>query len=111
MKLGDSQKAHHYLEEGLALARILDDKPTISFALNRMGYIEIEQSKFAAAQALLEEGMNLDQEQQDMRRIAQDLHMLGYVAYSRGDYATARHFAEQQLLLRRRLGIAAIPSR
>jgi len=84
--------------EGLALARQLEDKAEVAFALSILGMIASQpQGAYDRATRLLSESLELAQEMGDRWTTAMDLHHLGRVSWRRGEYARAQELLEHSL--------------
>ncbi len=104
IRLGLHQQASELLEQGLALARELDAKQDIAFALEKLGLNDFETGEYAEAQRLLEESLELSRELQDKRAVGRSLALLGNIASARGDNRAARERYQESLEVRRELG-------
>jgi tetratricopeptide (TPR) repeat protein len=101
---GDATAAMTLLEEGLALARRLDDSGLIADCINNLGVIAKEQGDYVRATALFRDAMARDSERGDQRGVIIALANLGWVAHARGDYAGAAALADECLRRARELG-------
>jgi tetratricopeptide (TPR) repeat protein len=95
------EAAQAFGEEGLALARHLEDTDRISWSLGILGWVAEIREDFATAQALHEEGMALDD---DMSRRAHALGHLGRIALRQRDYSSAASLSNESLTLFRTQG-------
>lgn len=101
---GDAAAATALLEEGLALARQLEDAGLAADCLNNLGVIAKERGEYARAAALFEETMARDSERGDERGVIIALANLAWVAHARGDYTAAATLAGDCLARSRALG-------
>ncbi len=101
---GEYAAARTALEQGLALAREIGDKPSMARSLNILGNLADGQGDYQTARSLYEQSLALFRELGDRSGIANALGNLGNVAVSQADYATARPLYEQSLVLDRELG-------
>jgi tetratricopeptide (TPR) repeat protein len=90
-------------EEGLALFRIMDDKPGIARALNALGELARLDGDYERARELYEECLAISRETGDRQREALMLGCLGYVAQHQGDYGRAEALIVEALALLREL--------
>lgn len=91
-------------EEGLALARELDDKRDIVTALNLLGILCYDQGDIAAAQVWFERNLAFARELDDRRNVAMTLNNLGVLAVDLDDYDTGLARYEEALAAFRELG-------
>jgi predicted ATPase/transcriptional regulator with XRE-family HTH domain len=101
---GDNSSAQPLLEESLAIARQIDDKPVIAHALHNLSNLATYRGAYAAGRTLAEEGLAIRIELGDKWGMANTLHNLGFQAEAMGDYAAAREFFERSLAISRELG-------
>jgi predicted ATPase/DNA-binding CsgD family transcriptional regulator len=102
---GDYPEARAFTEQGLALAREIEDKRLISAALNNLGIILIDQGDYPAAHAACEEGLALARELADEPFVAVLLNNLGLLAGYRADYAAAIPLLEESLAIAQARGM------
>jgi len=101
---GDYPTARALVDEALAIARRLDDRPVLAEALGSLGPIAREQGDLAVSRRALEEALALWRELGDRRQVAHTLIPLGEVAHAAGDYAAAQRSYEASVALRGELG-------
>lgn len=101
---GARSAARAYCEEGLTLARDLDDYRHCALFLNHLGWIELSADNYTAAQKYLDEALQMSQALRDKSGAAESLNNLGMLSYSQGQYAAAHKFFIQSLALARELG-------
>lgn len=86
-------------EEGLAIARALDDRPRVVAALRELGRLGSELGDWAAARPRLEESLLIAREMGDRDAIALALSELGSLALFEEDYARAGPLLTESLVL------------
>ncbi len=96
---GDYPAAQALLDESLALARVLGDKPGIAWALDSLGSTATAQGDYRQALELVEESRALFEELGDTLHIAMTLLRLGVVLSLQGDYVRAVALCEEGLAL------------
>jgi predicted ATPase/DNA-binding CsgD family transcriptional regulator len=101
---GDLGQAEHLCNEGLTLFRALKDAQGIVNSLWMLGYVSLEQSKYARSKTLLDEALALSRQTNNTWGIAYSLEMLAAVAYNRGRYIQARPMLEEGLAIVRASG-------
>jgi len=101
--LGDST-ARTYVEEGLALLRILGDKAAIALALWFLGDMTLGTGEYAIARAYAEESLALFDEVSDQWGRPYALQVLGHIATVQGDLTQAAVYNEEILAFYRPLG-------
>jgi predicted ATPase/DNA-binding XRE family transcriptional regulator len=94
---GDQPQAVTLLEEGLLLARTLDDDRYIEPAIEWLGHAYREQDRFAEAALLYEEYMARAQARDELFDIASAHHCLGELALLQEDYPRAFEHAQASL--------------
>lgn len=97
-------EARDSLNEGLSLARQVDNKTGMAQSLKHLGIVEYMQGDYVAAQALFEKTLMLRRETGNKVAISASLGDLGFFAYAQGDYATARQLIEEFLTVSREIG-------
>jgi predicted ATPase/DNA-binding XRE family transcriptional regulator len=95
------EAAQAYAEEGLALARHLEDVDRIAWLLGILGWVAEIREDFATARALCEERLALDD---DTSHRAHALGHLGHITYRQRDYTSAARLTNESLTLFRTLG-------
>ena len=103
MRRGDPASAWPVLEEAVALARMLNERGLLAYALNYLGELRVQERNLAAARSALEESLALTEEGATLPywpryRV---LYNLGELAEVSGDWAAAMSFYEQSLQLAR----------
>lgn len=94
---GDFARAAPLLEESLAMAEQLGDRPRIARELSSLGIVASEQGDFPRAVQLLEESLALDEALGNTHGVAVSLASLAAIAYFRGQYEQARRFYTRSL--------------
>ena len=98
----DYPAARALLEEGVALARELGDRPGLAWALHALGRVTVLERDNEGAKALLEESVALFRDVGDPRGMAYSLCFLGAVARQQRVFGRATAlFKESDALLRR----------
>ncbi|NUM48585.1 MAG: tetratricopeptide repeat protein, partial [Anaerolineales bacterium] len=87
---GAAESAQVLLEEGLALARQQDDKPSMAYALNHLGSLAGMKGDYATVEVLYQESMAIRRELGDKKGLAVMLGNLGNIAKKQGDFLKAR---------------------
>jgi predicted ATPase/transcriptional regulator with XRE-family HTH domain len=100
---GDNAAAQPLLEEGLAIARLVNDKPLIALVLHNLSNLAAYDGAYAPARTFAEESLAIRTELGDPWGRANTLHNLGFVAERMGDHAAAYSYFEQSLALSREL--------
>ncbi len=101
---GDYAQASPYLHEALALARAIDDQPTLALALGEIGSAVNDQGDFATAQTYLAEALPLARAVGDGVTLSRVLFILGTNASYQGDFAQAIAYHEENLVHSRACG-------
>jgi predicted ATPase/DNA-binding winged helix-turn-helix (wHTH) protein len=96
--------AGDYLDQGLALARELNDRTSMALALQVLGSVAREQGHYAQAVARHRESLALWRELDDKRGIARSLNYIGFAAWLHGDFAETTACCEVALGLLREQG-------
>jgi tetratricopeptide (TPR) repeat protein len=95
----DITEAQVLLNQGLAIARMLDDQPMIATALTYLSHVEVVQEHYATAITLAEEGLMFARAAEHESSIAVALVCLGTAALLAGDYTRAAQCQEQSLAI------------
>jgi tetratricopeptide (TPR) repeat protein len=98
------EPAAHHCAAGLAMARTLDDRPTIGRALLLLGNLEMMQKNFDRARSLHTEALTVFQDIGDRAWEALALLDLGMDCQRQGDLAQAAHFADASLAINQAIG-------
>jgi predicted ATPase/DNA-binding SARP family transcriptional activator len=101
---GDARTARAFLEESLAIQRVLGNRQGIATGLYGLGNLLHYQEEFGAARALFEEALTIQRELADRAGIAATLQSLGNLALRDSEPATARACFEESLAIRQELG-------
>ncbi|HEV2122651.1 MAG TPA: tetratricopeptide repeat protein, partial [Chloroflexota bacterium] len=101
---GDYGQASRLAEDGVALARALDDRRALADALLILGILMTDQGEHTQAVALYDESLALYRALGNNARIAAIINNLGSVALGQGDYARATALFEEGLALFRDVG-------
>ena len=99
----DSAAARPLLEESLRLARQLDDRWWVAWALHLLGRVAYFDGDAATARTYGEESLVVATEIGDDWLRAWALHLLGLAAHIEYDHATARRLYHESLAIRERL--------
>jgi tetratricopeptide (TPR) repeat protein len=102
-RLGDHLVAIRYLEQGLTLARQINDQRAEIEALNRLAQVASEQGSYDKAQRYLDEVLGLAREQDDLACVASTLSMLSTIAWRWGDIGQAEECCHESLAIYREL--------
>jgi DNA-binding CsgD family transcriptional regulator len=100
----DLGAARPLFEEGLRLAREVQDSWLIAWATANLGYLALMSRDLSTAQALLEEGVAVSRAANLPGWEGFNLRQLGFVATTRNDDAAARPLLERALALATRAG-------
>lgn len=100
-RLGQSEVATRYLEEGLKVARRIEGTSQTLFILNRLGTIAVD---LGEAERYYREVYRLATESGHRERAMVALNNLASAALERGDPAAARPFQQQALEIAREIG-------
>ncbi|MGC4046788.1 MAG: tetratricopeptide repeat protein [Armatimonas sp.] len=92
------------LEEGLRLAREIDDKMSIGHALNDLANIHREHGRYEQAQECWEETLRIRQEIGNPRGVAGILNNLGNLCMDHGDEVQSTTYYRQALAINREVG-------
>jgi predicted ATPase/DNA-binding SARP family transcriptional activator/DNA-binding CsgD family transcriptional regulator len=103
-ELGDYERAMAFGEEGLVLARRLEDSTSVAAILVNLGSVAMSRTEVERASALLEEAVAMCKASGDDWGLAQALYTLGIVAVVRRDHARAMTLHEESLALARKSG-------
>ena len=102
--LADPQASLAYLEEGVSLARQVEDPYPLAMCLIRMGDALKPVGKAAEALPYLEEGVVLARRIGDRAELSEGLRELGSLYYLQGDFTTATRLTEEALANGRAIG-------
>lgn len=100
----DYAKAGVYFQEGLSLARRLDDPSTLAYSLNRVGnwHLNIEQPREGRQHHA--EALRIFQELNNRAGMAETLDLLGMASYLGGDLMGGTDYYKRAVALFRELG-------
>jgi predicted ATPase/Tfp pilus assembly protein PilF len=101
---GNYDAARPLAEESLAIARELDDKPSMARCWNNLGLIAAKQGDDGAARSYHEQALAIRRDLGDKPGVAASLNNLGSAALDRGDFGEARRRLEESLSIQRELG-------
>lgn len=101
---GAYRDAQQRLEEGLRLARQLDNNRLMGQALHTLGNVTFDQGDYQRTKALYEESLAYRRLVGDKADIASTLNNLGILASYQADDAATQQFYEESLALRRAIG-------
>jgi tetratricopeptide (TPR) repeat protein len=100
----DPRASLAYLEEGVSLARQVEDPYPLAVCLIRMGDALKPVGKAAEARPFLEEGVALARRIGDRSVLSEGLRELGSLYYLQGDFTTATRLTEEALANGRTIG-------
>jgi adenylate cyclase len=103
-RLANFDTASQYLQQGIEIARGLDDKRKEAYALTVMGQLKVQVGKLAEAHEIFEAGLVLAREINDKRRIAGILNNYANTYYFEGKYEVAQKLLEECLAAVREIG-------
>jgi tetratricopeptide (TPR) repeat protein/transcriptional regulator with XRE-family HTH domain len=101
---GDNVQIETYLQEGLALARVVDDHERVAVLLTSLGWIASEQGDYIQAEMYYQEGLAQVRRTGDRDRVKALLAGLGWIAEKRGDYPQAETYLQEEVHLAREDG-------
>jgi predicted ATPase/class 3 adenylate cyclase/DNA-binding SARP family transcriptional activator len=99
----DYSAGRSLLEKGLEIARKLENRKDIAYALLSLGFVTLFQGDSIVSRACQEEGLSLYRELEDQSGIASALFLQGHLAKTRHDLTAARSHYEEGLALFRQL--------
>jgi predicted ATPase/DNA-binding SARP family transcriptional activator len=99
--LGLYEPAKEFLQQSLALARDLNVRQEIAFALNALGDVVGQQGKFSEAEQRFQESLTISQELGNQAEVAYSLYRLGWVAQEQGAYPEAKQRYQESLMIGR----------
>jgi len=102
-RMGDYAAARTLGDEGLTVARALNDRWGIALTLNLLGHLAFFQGRLADARVQCHESLATFRELGDRRGMADSLHTLAFTSYLDGELAEARALFEQSLQANREL--------
>ena len=102
--IGEASQAIPYLQEGLSVARKLQNKGVMAEALGRLGWAAYYSGDFPQASKWLEEGIVCARESENQPALLLCLRQLGNVVSANNDYILARELYKESLQLARGLG-------
>ena len=100
IRLGNYSAARDYLEQTLALCRVMGDKQGIAAVLANLGAIAYYQQEYSLALDYLEQGLVTMRTAGFREKEADCLYRLGKVMMAQGDLLRARGYFEQSLASR-----------
>jgi tetratricopeptide (TPR) repeat protein len=101
---GNFAIAQDYLQQCLALFRIMGDQQGISRSLLDLGTLICKQGDFVTAQDYTQQSLALARAIGDQLGVSTSLFSLGDIAYLQGDFAMAQDYLQQSLALARAIG-------
>jgi tetratricopeptide (TPR) repeat protein len=104
---GDYEQAESLIQEGLALARALEDRWVVCRALHYLADVAVARNDNPAARAYHQEKVDIARDLGDWSGVAGSLIGLGGAAYRQGDLNTAQAFYEESLALSRQMGASS----
>ena len=102
--MDDFEMALTYLEEGIPLARTIEDPWPLAACLIRMGDALKPRGEAAVARPFLEEGVALARTIGDKALLSEGLRELGSLYYAGGDFSGAARVTEEALVEARSIG-------
>lgn len=99
----DPITAGEKLEKGLQLARSVNDKVNIAFALNVLGTIAAYKGNYSEAQAYCEESLAIREELHDLNGAAATLNNLGVIVQEQGNYPAAEKYYLKSLAIKQKI--------
>ena len=101
---GNRELARSYSEEELLLARSTGDKKNAALALQRLGFLRLDDGELVEARALLEEGLQFALEIRDKQVLGMLYNGLGELSRLEEDYDRASEFYLEALSFNRQAG-------
>ena len=101
---GNRELARSYSEEELHLARSIGDKKNAALALQRLGFLRLDDGDLAEARSLLESGLQFALELSDKQVLAMLYNGLGELARLQMDFDRAAEFYLKALAFNRQAG-------
>ena len=101
---GNRELARSYSEEELHLARSIGDKKNAALALQRLGFLRLDDGDLAEARSLLEAGLQFALELSDKQVLAMLYNGLGELARLQMDFDRAAEFYLKALTFNRQAG-------
>jgi DNA-binding winged helix-turn-helix (wHTH) protein/tetratricopeptide (TPR) repeat protein len=103
--MGEYDRAEALLRESLALARELEDRQCVGWALGGLGYVAWERGRYDEAETWYEESLVIYKGLEAFVDVSQALHNLGELALQRGDLDRAEKLLDESLDIVRRLDV------
>jgi non-specific serine/threonine protein kinase len=101
---GNRELARLYSEEELLLARSIGDKKNAALALQRLGFLRLDEGQTAEAKPLLEEGLRFALELGDKQVLGMLYNGLGELSRLQEDFNSASDFYLKALIFNREAG-------
>ena len=101
---GNRELARSYTEEDLLLARATGDKKNAALALQRLGFLRLDDGELAEARPLLEEGLQFALALGDKQVLGMLYNGLGELARLQDDFDRAADFYRKALVFNRAAG-------
>jgi tetratricopeptide (TPR) repeat protein/transcriptional regulator with XRE-family HTH domain len=98
---GDDVQIETYLQEGLALARVIDNHERVAVLLTSLGWIASEQGDYIQAEMYYQKGLAQVRQTGDRDRVRALLAGLGWIAEKRGDCAQAETYLQEEVRMAR----------
>lgn len=102
--MGNRQLARSYSEEELLLARSIGDKKNAALALQRLGFLRLDEGQIAAAKPLLEEGLQFAREIGDRQVLGMLYNGLGELSRLEENFDQAAEYYLSALAFNREAG-------
>jgi tetratricopeptide (TPR) repeat protein len=99
-----NMEAAAYYQEGLNLAKELNDKWGMCTALHGLGATALEQQELGAACSFFESGLSLAKEMGDLERVAHLFVGLGLVAMEKREWTKGRSLLQEGRILYQKIG-------
>jgi tetratricopeptide (TPR) repeat protein len=93
----DNELAHKWLEESVAIERLLGDRKNLAQSLHLLGHAIFDQLDYQGARSFFDESLSLFRELGNNVLSSSLVGDLGMVAYYVGDYPTGRRLLEQSI--------------
>jgi DNA-binding NarL/FixJ family response regulator len=106
--LADYPNCRSLLQEALAVARQVEDRPTLAAVLDSLGRQLSFEGRYEEARRLLTESLAIRHELDDRQALASALSRFGFLVYLEGDHASARATLDEGLTVARAAGDPAM---
>jgi DNA-binding CsgD family transcriptional regulator/tetratricopeptide (TPR) repeat protein len=106
--LADYPSCRSLLQEALAVARQVEDRPALAAVLDSLGRQLSFEGRYEESRLLLTEALAIHQELHDRQALASALSRFGFLMYLEGDHASARATLDEGLTVARAAGDPAM---